>query len=144
MHLLNLGTPLNVLWVVEGSELCHGCWWWLMLTPPVESWNAWSLDLCILVCREPSFCFTLWDNSVTWALQISRFIITVNTKIYFFINKLIVSRRKLCFFCYIFWNSHESSEGLCKTRESVFWGSLNLEVIYNYVTFCLWGKLKNM
>lgn len=84
MHLLNLGTPLNVLWVVEGSELCHGCWWWLMLTPPVESCNAWSLDLCILVCREPSFCFTLWDNSVTWALQISRFIITVNTKIYFF------------------------------------------------------------
>lgn len=63
---------------------CHGSWWWLMLTHFVESCNAWSLDLCILVCREPSICFTLWDNSVTWALQISRFIMHSKYKDIFF------------------------------------------------------------
>lgn len=121
-------------WVFWTLASCHGSWWWLMLTPPVDSCKASSLNLCILICREPSISHsgTILSHE---PCKYHGSYCTVNTKIYFFRNKLIVSRRKLCFFCFVLWKVHEFSKGLCKTCESVFWSSLNLEVIYTVVYF---------
>lgn len=108
------------MWVVEGSELCHGCWWWFMLTPPVENCNAWSLDLCILVCREPSFCFTLWDNSVTWALQISRFIMHSKYKEIFFHKQVNSIQEKALLLLLHFFQIHMNLQRVCAKLVNLF------------------------